>query len=66
MTKYIDFEKLEALDVAAFRSKKPYPWVNPEGLITAEGYKLLCANMPDIVDVRKELRLRTTRRATTP
>ena len=53
MTKYIDFEKLEALDVADFRAKKPYPWVNPEGLITAEGYKLLCENMPDVAMFEK-------------
>ena len=48
MSRYLDCEKLEALDSAEFLGRKPYPWANPEGLITAEGYEALVNNMPDI------------------
>ena len=48
MTQYIDFDALEAIDVQAFRNQKPYPWANPEKLLTDEGYEALCRNMPDI------------------
>jgi len=48
MTHYIDFDALEAIDVQAFRQQTPYPWSNPEKLLTDEGYSALCANMPDV------------------
>jgi hypothetical protein len=48
MTSYIDFEALEAIDVQAFRARRPYPWANPEKLLTDAGYETLRENMPDI------------------
>ena len=48
MTRYLDCDKLEALDSDEFLGRQPYPWANPEGLITAEGYEALVNNMPDI------------------
>ena len=45
---YLDIDKLESIDPAAFRATKPYPWANPQGLITDEGYERLLANMPDL------------------
>ena len=47
MIKYLDFNKLEAIDEAEFRNAKPYPWVNPQGLLTDEGFARLLHNMPD-------------------
>ena len=47
MTKYIDFEKLEAIDASEFLATKPYPWINPQGLLTDEGFHDLLENMPD-------------------
>ena len=32
---YLDYARLDALDGEAFRNQKPYPWVNPEGALTA-------------------------------
>ena len=32
----------------AFRAQKPFPWINPEGLLTEEGYQRLVATLPDI------------------
>ena len=48
MTQYLDFAKLEAIDPVAFRSTQPFPYANPYGLLTDEGYQQLLANMPDI------------------
>ena len=48
MPRYINFDALEAIDPKAFRQQKPYPWANPEGLLTDEGFEALRLNMPDI------------------
>jgi hypothetical protein len=48
MLSYLDFDKLEAIDPAEFRHTKPYPWVNPEGLLSDEGFDRLLHNMPDL------------------
>jgi hypothetical protein len=45
---YLDPDRLDAIETEAFRSTKPYPWANPEGLLTEEGYQALLDNMPDI------------------
>ena len=45
---YLDFDKLEAIDAREFRNTSPYPWTNPAGLLTDEGYALLLENMPEI------------------
>ena len=48
MANYLDFDKVEAIDPVAFRATKPYPWINPAGLLTEEGYERLLNNMPDL------------------
>jgi hypothetical protein len=48
MLSYLDFDKLGSIDPAEFRHTKPYPWVNPEGLLTDEGFDRLLHNMPDL------------------
>jgi len=45
---YLDFERLEQLDPAEYQSRKPYPWVNPEGLLTDEGFRSLHETLPDV------------------
>lgn len=45
---YLDFDQLEAIDVAEFRNTRPFPWINPQGLLTRGGYQCLLNNMPDI------------------
>lgn len=54
MPKYLDFEKLEAIDPAGFRATKPYPWINPGRLLTDEGYECLLNNMPDVALFEKK------------
>jgi len=48
MARYLDFDKLEAIDPVQFRNTKPYPWTNPRGLITPEGYEALRRNLPEL------------------
>lgn len=45
---YLDFDKLEAIDAAEFHNTSPYPWINPQGLLTDEGFEQLLNNMPDV------------------
>lgn len=44
---YIDYGILGALDAGAFRSQTPYPWVNPQGALTEDGYHRLLEALPE-------------------
>jgi hypothetical protein len=46
--KYLDLDKLNAIDAQAFLRVKPYPFINPAGLLTDEGYRQLQDNLPDL------------------
>ena len=48
MTQYLNMEKLESIDPTEFRSRKPFPQANLQGLLTDEGFEELINNMPDI------------------
>ena len=45
---YIDWDRLDAVDAGAFRATKPYPWINPEGVLTNAGYARLVETLPDV------------------
>jgi Rps23 Pro-64 3,4-dihydroxylase Tpa1-like proline 4-hydroxylase len=45
--RYIDVERLSAIDPIGFQSQQPYPWINPEKLLTEEGYTRLLETLPD-------------------
>jgi hypothetical protein len=45
---YLDFDRFKAINASGFRSTQPYPWINPQGLLTDTGYQQLLNNMPDI------------------
>jgi 2OG-Fe(II) oxygenase superfamily len=45
---YLDLQRLTAIDPTAFQSQKPYPWINPEGLLTEAGYQRLLKTLPDV------------------
>ncbi|MDN5850879.1 MAG: hypothetical protein L0H63_14790 [Nitrococcus sp.] len=45
---YLNYAQLEALDVEAFRNRLPYPWCNPEDLLTEPGYLQLLQTLPDV------------------
>lgn len=45
---YLDLEKLEAIDAEAFAQTKPYPFINPAGLLTPDGYAQLLQEQLDV------------------
>lgn len=45
---YLNLECLNALDPDTFHARKPYPWMNPAGIIHDAAYQRLVDSMPDI------------------
>lgn len=45
---YLDQQRLDTLDGPAFRERRPYPWVNPAGLLNDAAYEVLCQNLPPV------------------
>jgi hypothetical protein len=45
---YLNFERLNQIDPEVFREQKPYPWINPKGLLTETGYERLHETLPDL------------------
>lgn len=45
---YLDYDKLATIDAAAFSGTKPYPFINPAGLLTDDGYSRLIENRLDV------------------
>jgi 2OG-Fe(II) oxygenase superfamily len=45
---YLNWERLESLDENAFLATKPYPWVNPAGCLTEEGFRKLRETLPPV------------------
>ncbi len=45
---YLDFQRLAAIDPQKFQREKPFPWANPEGVLTTEGHQQLLATLPDV------------------
>ncbi len=46
--KYLNAECIERIEADTFKAQHPFPWTNPQGFLTREGYEALLANMPDI------------------
>ncbi len=45
---YLDFQNISAIDPRQFQEETPYPWMNPEGLLTTDGQQQLQLTLPDI------------------
>ena len=45
---YLDFDRLDRLDAAEFQNQSPYPWINPQGLLSEDGRRRLSEALPDI------------------
>lgn len=45
---YLDFDRLDGLDAQTFRATRPFPWVNPERIITEDGYARLIESLPPV------------------
>lgn len=52
--RYIDYDKLEGLDPGEYRRQTPYPWVNPQGILTREGFDTLRTSLPDVSMFNKD------------
>ncbi len=46
--RYLDDDRLAALDDAAFRDARPYPWVNPAGLLREDAFRQLRETLPPV------------------
>jgi hypothetical protein len=42
---FLNKDCIEAIDVDNFRTTKPYPWINPQGILTDIGYQTLLDSM---------------------
>ena len=49
---YLNPAVLDSIDPAAFRTREPFPWVNPQYFIRPERYPELLATLPDIGQFR--------------
>ena len=49
---FLDPVKLAEMDGEAFRAAHPYPWANPAGLLTDEGYRELVEELPDVAQFK--------------
>ena len=45
---YLDWNQLNALDRHRFQTQQPYPWLNPEGVLTPDGYQRLLETLPEV------------------
>lgn len=50
---YLDYDQLNVIDPIAFQSQKPFPWINPQGLLTDEGHQRLVDTLPDVAMLEK-------------
>ena len=45
--KYINESLMNGLDARAFQGERPYPWLNPEGFLTPDGFARLAETLPE-------------------
>jgi hypothetical protein len=45
---FLDFERLEQIPTEHFRDARPYPWLNPKGALSDEGFKRLIETCPEV------------------
>ncbi|MDT8409812.1 MAG: 2OG-Fe(II) oxygenase [Wenzhouxiangellaceae bacterium] len=50
---FLDPAKLAAMDGRQFRQNTPFPWANPAGMLTDEGFKTLVEQLPEVDQFRR-------------
>jgi len=45
---YLNPARLNTIDPTAFNTRKPYPWVNPSGVLLDQAYQQLVDTLPDV------------------
>ena len=46
--KYLDYDQLDSIHVENFKTRKPFPWVNPAGVLKQDALHHLLEHLPDI------------------
>lgn len=46
--RYLNKEKIESITLEKFESQKPFPWINPQGFLSDDGFSRLTNNLPDL------------------
>jgi len=50
---YLDTNRMDAIETAVFQGQSPYPWTNPQGLLTADGFRRLSETLPDVAQFER-------------
>ncbi|MCH8930278.1 MAG: hypothetical protein IIA98_05100 [Proteobacteria bacterium] len=50
---YLNLARLDSLDGDDFQSQHPFPWINPEGVLTDAGHRRLVETLPDVSMFKK-------------
>ena len=45
---FLNYDRLAEFNGEQFRSTQPYPWLNPAGALTDDGFETLVENLPDV------------------
>ena len=45
---YLNRDSIEGVSTESFQKQRPYPWVNMQGTLTAEGFQRLRDTLPDV------------------
>jgi hypothetical protein len=50
---YLNLDRMRQIDPQTFRERRPFPWVNVQGLVNEDGFRRLCDTLPDLNAFRK-------------
>ena len=51
--RFLDERRLTELETREFQQQRPYPWINPEGLLRDEGFEILLKSIPGVAHFEK-------------
>ncbi len=49
----LDLDRLQSIETHSFQKADPFPWINPAGLLTEDGYRSLLDTLPNPTDFNK-------------
>jgi hypothetical protein len=50
---YLSLDRMRQIDAQSFRERRPFPWVNIQGLVNDAGFRQLSASLPDLASFGK-------------
>jgi len=51
---YLNLERMRQIDLETFRERRPFPWINVQGLVNDDGFRRICGALPDIGSFEKQ------------